>query len=83
MVRSCWILQERTNTWQKKFLSNVNKLSSFKHLVPELIKLPKNVTKVEALTENFLNAHGFPHCLGVIDGTQYTLTSQERTLLIT
>ena len=39
------------------------------HLGPELIKLPKTVTKVEALTENFLNGHGFPQCLGAIDGT--------------
>ena len=40
-----------------------------KHLGPELNKLPKTVTEVEVLTENFLNAHGFPQCLGAIDGT--------------
>ena len=39
------------------------------HLGPELIKLPKPVTEVEALNENFLNARGFPQCLAAIDGT--------------
>ena len=39
------------------------------YLGRELMKLQKNVTEVEALTENFLNAHSFPHCLGAIDGT--------------
>ena len=44
------------------------------HLVPELIKLPKTVTQVEALTENFLKAHGFPQCLGAIDGTHIRIS---------
>ena len=39
------------------------------HLGPELIKLPKPVTEVEALNENFLNARSFPQCLAAIDGT--------------
>lgn len=39
------------------------------HLGPEIVKLLKNVTEVETLPENFLNAHGFPQCLGEIDGT--------------
>ena len=66
--RSCWIKQERTNTWQEKFFNNVVKLNIFMYLGRELMKLQKNVTEVEALTENFLNAHSFPHCLGAIDG---------------
>ena len=39
------------------------------HLGSELNKLPKTATEVETLTENFLNAYGFPQCLGAIDGT--------------
>ena len=39
------------------------------HLGLELIKLPKTVTEAETITENFLNSHGFPLCLGAIDGT--------------
>ena len=39
------------------------------HLGPELIKLPKTVTEAETITENFLNSHGLPLCLGAIDGT--------------
>ena len=42
------------------------------HLGLGLIKIPKTVTELEAPTENFLNAHGFPHCLHAIDGTQRT-----------
>ena len=33
------------------------------HLGPELIKLSKTVTEVDALTGNFLNTHGFLQCL--------------------
>ena len=41
----------------------VQSLSIVEHLGPELIKLSKTVTEVDALTGNFLNTHGFPQCL--------------------
>ena len=33
------------------------------------IKLPRTVEDVDNLVKNFHKAHGFPHCLGAIDGT--------------
>ena len=38
-------------------------------LGPEYIKLPTTKTETEYLTSNFYNAHGFPQCIGAVDGT--------------
>lgn len=40
-----------------------------KRLAPELVKLPQTKGEVEHLTSKFLEVHGFPQCIGVIDGT--------------
>ena len=33
------------------------------------MKLPETVAEVENLTQRFLEHHGFPQCIGAIDGT--------------
>lgn len=39
------------------------------HLGPQYIKLPTTPDEVEVAVESFEKAHGFPQCLGAIDGT--------------
>ena len=39
------------------------------HLGARYIKLPFTESEVEGLVRNFHRAHGFPQCLGAIDGT--------------
>lgn len=39
------------------------------HLGPDYIKLPSTVPEVEELVTKFYDAHGFPQCIGAIDGT--------------
>ena len=38
-------------------------------LEKDYMKLPETVAKVENLTQKFLEHHGFPRCIGAIDGT--------------
>ena len=40
-----------------------------KHLRPLCMKCPETVKDVEYLTQRFQQAHGFPQCIGAIDGT--------------
>ena len=35
----------------------------------DYMKLPETVAEVENLTQKFLEHHGFPQCVGAIDGT--------------
>ena len=35
----------------------------------DYLKLPETAGKVENLTQKFLKHHGFPQCIGAIDGT--------------
>ena len=35
---------------------------------PKLIRLPTTEGEVQELTVGYLEAHGFPQCIGVIDG---------------
>ena len=39
------------------------------HLGPRYIKLPFTESEVKCLVKNFNRAHGFPQCIGAIDGT--------------
>lgn len=39
------------------------------HLGPKYIKLPSTEAEVENLVKKFHQSHGFPQCLGAIDGT--------------
>lgn len=39
------------------------------HLGPKYIKLPSTQEEVEYLVKQFQKSHGFPQCLGAIDGT--------------
>lgn len=39
------------------------------HLGKTFIKLPETVEEVKELVTNFYDAHGFPQCIGAIDGT--------------
>ena len=39
------------------------------HLGPRYIKLPFTESEVKCLVKNFNPAHGFPQCIGAIDGT--------------
>ena len=36
---------------------------------PKLIRLPATEGEVQELTDGYLEAHGFPQCIGAIDGT--------------
>ena len=38
-------------------------------LGPKLIRLPTTEGEVQELTDGYLEAHGFPRCIGAIDGT--------------
>ena len=38
-------------------------------LVKDYMKLPETVAEVKNLTQKFLEHHGFPQCIGAIDGT--------------
>ena len=39
------------------------------HLGPKFIKLPLSENEVKHLIYYFEKGHGFPQCLGVVDGT--------------
>ncbi|XP_068671197.1 putative nuclease HARBI1 [Montipora foliosa] len=39
------------------------------YLGPVYVRLPSNEQKVQEFLINFYNAHGFPHCIGAVDGT--------------
>ena len=39
------------------------------HLGPKYIKLPSTEAEVQYLVKQFYQSHGFPQCLGAIDGT--------------
>ena len=39
------------------------------HLGPKYIRLPATEEEVQDLVQGFYRAHGFPQCLGVLDGT--------------
>ena len=40
-------------------------------LGPKCIKLPKTEDEVKEAIQKFHEKHGFPHCLGAIDGTHF------------
>ena len=52
------------------------------YLGPIYIKLPASDSEVEQHVKNFHKAHGFPQCLGAIDGTHLKLSSLQPTPLI-
>ena len=35
---------------------------------PKLIRLPTTAGEVQRLTDGYLDAHGFPQCIGAVDG---------------
>ena len=37
---------------------------------PKLKRLPTTEGEVQELSEGYLDAHGFPRCIGAIDGTR-------------
>ena len=39
----------------------------------DYMKLPETVAEVENLTQRFLEHHGFPQCIGAIDGTHIAI----------
>ncbi|XP_057290872.1 uncharacterized protein LOC130613562 [Hydractinia symbiolongicarpus] len=39
------------------------------HLGPRLISLPMTIDRVNEMTTKFESSHGFPQCLGAVDGT--------------
>ena len=44
-----------------------------KYLGDEFIYLPNTKQKVEEMATNFYNAHGFPQCIGAVDGTHINI----------
>ena len=42
-------------------------------LGPKLTRLPTTEGEAQELTDKYLQAHGFPRCIGAIDGTHVTL----------
>ena len=40
-----------------------------KYLGSKFIVLPTNEKDIEEITSNFYNSHGFPQCIGALDGT--------------
>ena len=47
-------------------------------LGPEYIKTPRTEDEVQFLTENFYMHHGFPQCLGAVDGTHIFIRQPHR-----
>ena len=39
------------------------------YLGPVYVRLPSNEQEVQELVSNFYSAHGFPQCIGAVDGT--------------
>ena len=74
--KCCWRIWNFSLDFNSKSRKNYRWAS-----LSKLIKLPKTVTEVETLTENFLNSHRF-QCLGATMKHTYVLSNQERTILI-
>ena len=45
----------------------------FSVLGPKYIRVPKSEQEVNHMSENFKTAHGFPQCIGAIDGTHINI----------
>ena len=46
------------------------------YLGPKFIKLPNSAQDVETLASQFYATHGFPQCIGAVDGTQVVIDCQ-------
>ena len=49
---------------------------------PKYIKLPSTEEDVVKLASTFERKHGFPHCLGAVDGTHIHLQMQLTILIV-
>ena len=46
----------------------------------DYMKLPETVAGVENLTQKFLVHHGFPQCIGTIDGTHISISQPKQNV---
>ena len=80
MAATLYYLADEGRMWKVAYSFGIRKSTVFKiirrvtqaiskYLKVNILFLPTNKKDIEEMASNFYNSHGFPQCIGAVDGT--------------